>query len=326
MICELTGMDVSNASVYDGSTAAAEAVLMCSERKRKKVIVSETVNPQTIEVIRTYMSGTDNELIMISSKDGKTDMQVLKEKVDDKTACVLIQQPNYYGQLEDADDIADLVKESKAKYIMSCNPISLGILKTPGEIGADIAVGEGQPLGLPLSFGGPYLGFMATKDKMMRKLPGRIVGETRDSNGQRAFVLTLQAREQHIRRERAVSNICSNQALCAMRAAVYLGAMGKKGLEQVAILSMSKAHYLADALSKLNNYELVYKGEFFNEFVTKSKQDVDKVMKYLNQHGILGGYPLEGKDGGNILWCVTEINTKEEIDLLISLLKEVEAL
>ena len=212
LICELTGMDVSNASVYDGMTAAAEAVLMCIERKKKKVLISETVNPQTIETIKTYCMGIDCEIILIPSKDGKTDIEALEGLMDKEVSSVLIQQPNYYGQIEDCSKIGEIAKQHKGNYIISANPISLGILKTPREYGADIAVGEGQPLGLSLSFGGPYLGFMATTSKNVRKLPGRIVGETTDNKGNRAFVLTLQAREQHIRREKASSNICSNQA------------------------------------------------------------------------------------------------------------------
>jgi glycine dehydrogenase subunit 1 len=325
MICELTGMDVSNASVYDGATAAAEAVTMCKERQRKKALISETVNPQIIETIRTYTSGTDMEVILVPEKDGITDLTELKSRLDEETACVLIQQPNYFGQLEDGDAIGEIISKSGAKYIMSCNPISLGIFKTPAEYGADIAVGEGQPLGLPLSYGGPYLGFMAATEKLMRKLPGRIVGETKDAQGNRAFVLTLQAREQHIRREKASSNICSNQALCAMTAAVYLSTMGRKGLQQAAELSMSKAHYLADRLSELDGYRLVYQGEFFNEFVTTCKGSVDKVLEFLAQRGILGGYPLTGDHEGQILWCATEVNTREEIDTLIETLREVES-
>lgn len=320
MICELTGMDVSNASVYDGATAAAEAVIMSKERNRKKALVSETVNPMVIETISTYLDGTDMELEIVPARDGLTDLEKLKEKLNDNTACVLIQQPNFYGLLEDGDEIGKLLSGTDVKYIMSCNPISLGILKTPAEYGADIAVGEGQPLGISLSFGGPYLGFMATTHKLMRRLPGRIVGETKDDQGRRAFVLTLQAREQHIRREKASSNICSNQALCAMTAAVYLAAMGKEGLKRAAVLSMSKAHYLAQRLCEINGYELVYKGEFFNEFVTTVNTDTDKILKVLEEHGILGGYPLSKNQ---ILWCATEVNTKEEIDTLISILKEV---
>lgn len=329
MICELTGMQVANASVYDGASAAAEAVIMSKERKRKKALISSSVNPMTIETINTYISGTDMDMELIPTKDGVTDIDILKEKLkDDNAACLLIQQPNYYGLLEDGDEIGSLLKDRDTKYIMSCNPISLGILKTPAEYGADIAVGEGQPLGIGLSFGGPYLGFMATTDKLMRKLPGRIVGETTDAKGRRAFVLTLQAREQHIRREKASSNICSNQALCAMTAAVYLAAMGKNGLEKAATLSMSKAHYLANRLCELDGYKMVYKGEFFHEFVTSTSKDVDKVLKALEDRGILGGYPLgdnsyNKENKGEILWCATEVNTKDEIDRLIQILKEV---
>lgn len=337
MICELTGMQVSNASVYDGASAAAEAVIMSKERKRKKALISASVNPMIIETIGTYISGTDMELELIPVKDGLTDIESLKNKLGDDTSCVLIQQPNFYGLLEDGDAIGSILADTDIKYIMSCNPISLGLLKTPAEYGVDIAIGEGQPLGLGLSFGGPYLGFMATTDKLMRRLPGRIVGETKDSQGKKAYVLTLQAREQHIRREKASSNICSNQALCAMTAAVYLAAMGNEGLKQAATLSMSKAHYLANRLCEIDGYELVYKGEFFNEFVTTVNTDVDKVLKALSDHGILGGYPLEdgdrltghildrdtGNHKGQILWCATELNTKEEIDTMIRILKEV---
>ena len=323
MICELTGMQVSNASVYDGASAAAEAVIMSEERKRKKALVSASVNPMIIETITTYISGTDMELELIPVKDGLTDLESLKNKLDDNTSCVLIQQPNYYGLLEDGDAIGSILADTDIKYIMSCNPISLGVLKTPAEYGADIAVGEGQPLGLGLSFGGPYLGFMATTEKLMRRLPGRIVGETKDSQGRRAYVLTLQAREQHIRREKASSNICSNQALCAMTAAVYLAAMGREGIRQAATLSMSKAHYLAERLCEIDGYDLVYEGEFFNEFVTTVNADVDVVLKALSKHGILGGYPLEGSDRRQLLWCATELNTKEEIDSMIQILNGV---
>ena len=319
MICELTGMQVSNASVYDGASAAAEAVIMSSERKRKKALISASVNPMIIETIGTYIAGTDMEMEIIPAKDGLTDIDSLKEMLADDVSCVMLQQPNYYGLLEDGDLVGNILAESDIKYIMSCNPISLGVLKTPAEYGADIAIGEGQPLGIGLSYGGPYLGFMATTDKLMRRLPGRIAGETKDSEGRRAYVLTLQAREQHIRREKASSNICSNQALCAMTAAVYLSAMGNKGLSQVATLSMSKAHYLADRLCEIDGYKMVYQGEFFNEFVTTVNTDVDKILKALEDRGILGGYPDQK---GRIIWCATEMNTKDEIDTLIQILKE----
>jgi glycine dehydrogenase subunit 1 len=261
--------------------------------------------------------------VIAPEKEGRTDLEQLKTMIDSETACILIQQPNFYGLLEDGDGVGAITTGTNVKYIMSCNPISLGLLKTPIEYGADIAVGEGQPLGIPLSFGGPYLGFMATTEKLMRRLPGRIVGETTDNRGNRTFVLTLQAREQHIRREKASSNICSNQALCAMTAAVYLDAMGRKGLQQAAELSMSKAHYLAERICAIKGFSMTYKGEYFNEFVTDFTGDVDKLLDGIAQCGILGGYPLSGEHEGDILWCATERNTKEEIDDLITVMKEV---
>lgn len=322
MICELTGLDVSNASVYDGATAAAEAVNMCKERKRTKAIISAATNPQVIHTIETYCSGNGIDVIVLPSKEGRTDIEALRDMADKETACIYIQHPNFYGQLEDVDAIKEITNSSGAKYIVGCNPISLAILKTPGEFGADIAVGEGQPLGLPLSFGGPYIGFMASTDKMMRRLPGRIVGETKDINGKRAYVLTLQAREQHIRREKASSNICSNQALCALTTGVYMSTMGKEGMKQVATQCMSKAHYFADEISRIKGFELIYQQDFFHEFVTNAPKDVEIIMDQLAQKGILGGYPLEGKEK-RILWCATEMNTKEEIDSLIQILREV---
>ncbi|QHQ61780.1 aminomethyl-transferring glycine dehydrogenase subunit GcvPA [Anaerocolumna sedimenticola] len=324
MICELTGMDAANASVYDGATAAAEAVIMCREKKRNKAVISGAVNKEIIETVKTYLHGTGMEVIVVPELDGRTDILALEDASGEETSCILLQQPNYYGQLEDLDSVKKIADKSGAKFIISCNPVSLGILKTPGEYGADIAVGEGQPLGLPLSFGGPYLGFMAATDNMKRKLPGRIVGETKDVQGRRAFVLTLQAREQHIRREKASSNICSNQALCALTASVYLSTMGRKGLEQAAVLSMSKAHYLAERLCELEGFEMFYTGDYFNEFVTTCKGDPYRLMNKLEQHGILGGYPLSGKNAGNILWCATEMNSKEDMDELIQIVREVE--
>ncbi len=323
MICELTGMEVSNASVYDGATAAAEAVIMCQERNRKKALISAAVHPQTMETVKTYCCGTDMEVVVVPAKEGRTDLESLKSMVDGQTACVLIQQPNFYGLLEDGDAVGAITAGTQVKYIMSCYPISLGLLRTPREYGADIAIGEGQPLGIPLSFGGPYLGYMATTEKLMRRLPGRIAGETVDAKGNRAYVLTLQAREQHIRREKASSNICSNQALCAMTAAVYLDAMGQQGLEQAARLSMSKAHYLAEQICRLEGFSMKYPGEYFNEFVTDFTGNVDNLLAGLAERGILGGYPLEGECSGAILWCATEMNTREEMDALIHAMKEV---
>ena len=318
MICELTGMDVSNASVYDGATAAAEAAAMCRDRKRRVTLISATTNPETINVVRTYCYGTGDELKIVPAKDGKTDMDALKEMLTADVASFYVQQPNFCGLFEDAEALGEAVHAAGAQYIMGCNPIALGILKTPAECGADIAVGEGQPLGMPISFGGPYLGFMASTTKMMRKLPGRIVGETVDNKGERAFVLTLQAREQHIRREKASSNICSNEALCALTAGVYLSVMGPDGLAQAATQSMSKAHYLAAELCKLPGVSMVYDGEFFDEFMVTMPK-CEEVLAALKKADILGGLPTES----GMLWCVTEKVSKAVLDQTISIVKEV---
>lgn len=324
IICELTGLSAANASVYDGCTAAAEAVIMCREKKRDRVLLSETLNPQIIETVKTYMYGTGMEVVIVPAKQGVTDEKALEELLGDRTACFLAQQPNYFGLLEDYEVQRSLVKASGARYIMSCNPILLGALKTPGEWGADIAVGEGQPLGLSLSFGGPYLGFMASTAELMRRLPGRIAGQTKDSKGEKAYVLTLQAREQHIRREKALSSICSNQALCALAASVYISAMGSEGLKQAAVLSISKAHYLAEQLCELKNFSIAFEGEFGNEFTTNYQGDSESLIKNLEKYRILGGLPLKNKDKNKIIWCTTEMNTREEIDKLIDCIKEVE--
>jgi glycine dehydrogenase subunit 1 len=319
MICELTGMDVSNASVYDGATAAAEAIAMVKDKKRNKIIVSSTIHMHVLKTIKTYCEGSGVEVIVVPEKDGVTDTEALKTLLDETVAGVYMQQPNFYGVIEDAESLSELTHAAGAKFIMGCNPISLAILKTPFECGADIAVGEGQPLGMPLSFGGPYLGFMACREALMRKLPGRIVGETVDLEGKKAFVLTLQAREQHIRREKASSNICSNQALCALTASVYLSAMGRDGLINVASQCVSKARYLANELCKIEGIHLKYANkEFFNEFVTTCPIKPNELLQKLEQKGILGGYPL----GNDILWCVTEMNSKVQIDELVASVRE----
>lgn len=326
MICELTGMDVANASVYDGACAAAEAVIMCLERKRNKVIIPATLSPGISKTISTYAHGTNTQIVTVGMEKGLINLEELKSVLDEETACVVVQSPNYFGLLEDCAELEKLIHNRGAKFILSSNPISLGMLKTPGEYSADIAVGEGQPLGLSLSFGGPYLGFMATTKELMRKLPGRIVGETNDTRGDRAFVLTLQAREQHIRREKALSSICSNQALCALTASVYMSIMGKAGLQQAALLSMSKAHYLANRLLEIKGFSCPYESEFFHEFITVFDGDRNKLLLTLEQHGILGGLPMDNPVEGSILWCATEMNTKEEIDEMIDIIKkEVEA-
>ena len=318
MICELTGMDVSNASVYDGATAAAEAAAMCRDRKRRVTLISAAAHPDTINTVRTYCYGTGDELRVVPMKDGRTDMDALHEMLTPDVASFYLQQPNFFGQLEDAEAIGAMVHAAGAMYVMGCNPIALGIMKTPAACGADVAVGEGQPLGMPLSFGGPYLGFMATLTKHMRKLPGRIVGETTDHDGRRAYVLSLQAREQHIRREKASSNICSNQALCALTAGVYLAAMGPEGLAEAARQSMAKAHYLCRGLTAIEGVELVYNGEFFHEFVTTLPRR-DEVLSALEKAGILGGLPVDG----GVLWCATEKVGKAELDRAVEIVKEV---
>jgi glycine dehydrogenase subunit 1 len=318
MICELTGMDVSNASVYDGATAAAEAAAMCRDRKRRVTLVSGAAHPDTINTIRTYCYGTNDEMVIVPMKDGKTDIEALKELLKADVASVYVQQPSFFGMFEDTAAIAEAVHANGSMFVLGCNPIALGIMKNVREQGADIAVGEAQPLGMPLSYGGPYLGFMATTTKHMRKLPGRIVGQTVDAKGERAFVLSLQAREQHIRREKASSNICSNQALCAMTAGLYMAAMGPEGLKQAAVQSMSKAHYLAKALCQLPGVEMVNCGDYFHEFVTTMPK-ADEVLKALEDNDILGGLPVEG----GVLWCATEKVSKADLDKTVAIVKEV---
>jgi glycine dehydrogenase subunit 1 len=318
MMCELTGLDVANASIYDGGSAAAEAAAMCRDRRRGGVLVSETANPGTIDVIKTYCYASGADFALIPQKNGITDEDALYGMLDETAACVYLSSPNYYGLIENAEKIGNIAHSRGAKFVIGVNPIAAAILKTPAECGADVAVGEGQPLGMPLSFGGPYLGFMTATDEMARKLPGRIVGETVDANGRRAFVLTLQAREQHIRREKASSNVCSNQALCALTASVYLSVMGPEGLRNVATQCISKARYAAERISAIPGFELVYEGEFFHEFLTKCPVDKNELLRKLEARDILGGLPA----GDGWLWCVTEMNTKEEIDELAAFLRE----
>ncbi len=317
-ICELTGMDVSNASVYDGATAAAEACAMARDRKRRVTLISGAAHPDVINTVRTYCYGTNDEVKVIPVKDGKTDMEALKAMLTAEVSAVYVQQPNFYGLFEDAEAMAAPVHEAGALYILGVNPIALGIMKTPRDMGADIAVGEGQPLGLPLGYGGPYLGFMATTTKHMRKLPGRIVGETTDDKGNRAYVLSLQAREQHIRREKAGSNICSNEALCALTAGVYLAAMGPEGLKEVAEGTMAKAHYLCRELLQLPGVKLRYEGPFFHEFLLDMPK-ADEILAALDEKNILGGLPYEG----GVLWCATEKVSKATLDEVVAIVKGV---
>lgn len=320
MICALTGMDASNASIYDGASAAAEAVAMCRDRKRSTVLISAAAHPMVRRTVETYCFGSGAEVKTVPVKNGFTDAQALSEMLDDTVACFYLQQPNYFGRIESAKELGETAHAAGAKFIMGVNPIAMAVLKTPGECGADIAVGEGQPLGMPLSFGGPYLGFMAATSALTRKLPGRIVGETTDHDGRRAYVLTLQAREQHIRREKASSNVCSNQALCAMTAAVYLAAMGPAGLRQVAESCMAHARYAAQKVCDVPGFDMVYPGPYFHEFVTTCPCRPEKLLSGLARRGILGPLPLED---GNLLWCATEMNTRDEIDALEQAIREV---
>lgn len=317
-ICELTGMDVANASVYDVGTAAGEAITMCRDRKHDNAYYAASVQPGVVDVMKTYCYGSNTEIGEIPCKDGTMDLDALKAalEADPKAAMVYVQQPNYFGLFEDVEAIAEITHAAGAKLVVGANPIALGIMKTPADCGADIAVGDGQPLGLPMAYGGPYVGFMACTEKLVRNLPGRIVGETKDHDGNRAYVLTLQAREQHIRREKASSNICSNQALCALTVGVYLAAVGAEGLKEIATQCMSKAHYLRDKLVEAG-LKQTYDKEFFHEFVTESA-DAKGLLKALEAEDYLGGLAL---DDTHILWCATEKNTKDEIDKLAELVK-----
>lgn len=303
----------------DGATAAAEAAAMCRDRKRRVTLISASSHPDTINTVKTYCYGTNDELRIVPVKEGKTDIAALKEMLSaGDIASFYVQQPNFFGLFEDAAELGRIAHETGAMYIMGCNPIALAIMKTPAECGADVAVGEGQPLGMPLSYGGPYLGFMATTAKHMRKLPGRIVGQTVDSRGERCYVLSLQAREQHIRREKASSNICSNEALCALTAGVYMAAMGPEGMKEAARQSMAKAHYLAGELCRIDGVSLRYSGEYFHEFMLDMPK-CEAVLKELEDNGILGGLPFDG----GVLWCATEKVPREAMDRAVSIVKEV---
>jgi glycine dehydrogenase subunit 1 len=321
MICALTGLDVSNASLYDGASALAEAmILSCKETGRKSVAVSRTVHPQGREVLRTYARFQGISVTEFGWKNGVVDMDGLKAALNADTACVIVQNPNFFGCVEDLEQMAQAAHANGSLLVTSCEPISLALLKSPGEAGADIAVGEGQGMGNLLSFGGPYLGFIAARQKLLRKMPGRIVGQTVDAEGTRGFVLTVQTREQHIRREKATSNICSNEALNALAATIYLSAMGKEGLVQAANLSLQKAKYAYDRLVETGKFKPLWNAPFFGEFALTYKGSTDKLNRQLLAHNILGGYELEEsypelKNGW--LVAVTEKRTKEEIDAMV---------
>jgi len=328
MICAITGMDISNASLYDGASGAAEAAFMAVDAtRRNKIIVSETVNPEYRRVLNTYMGFRGFEVVSMEMENGITGLQRLEDAIDGKTAAVIVQSPNFFGIIEDTENIERIVHKHNALMIMIVDPVSLGLLKSPGELGADIAVGEGQSLGNPLSFGGPYLGFIACTKALTRRMPGRIVGETRDKNGGRGFVSTLQTREQHIRREKASSNICSNEALNALAACVYLAAMGKSGLREAAEQCYHKAHYLKEQLTKTGKFRLAFNAPFFKEFAVSGSIDPEKAGSALLNEGIIGGYDLS-RDypalKNTILYCVTEKRTRAEIDKLVRALEGIE--
>ena len=318
MMTELTGMDISNASMYDGTTAAAEAMMMAvaAGKKANKVLVTGCMNPLTFEVLETYALHHGIELEVLPIRDGATSLDDVKARLaEGGVAGVMVQQPNIYGIVEDFTGFADACHEQKALLIVDSVASDLAVLKTPGEWGADIAVGDGQSLGIPMLFGGPYVGYMCCTEKLIRKMPGRIVGMTKDSRDQRAFVLTLQAREQHIRRQKATSNICSNQSLMALFVTIYCSLMGKQGLKEAAQLSYAGAHYLCDELLKTGRFHLAYDKPFFNEFYVKYDGDVDTLYQRFIEEGILGGIRLEE----GLLFAVTEKRTKEEIDKLVKI-------
>lgn len=320
MMAELTGMDISNASMYDGTTATAEAVLMMfnASKKADTVLVSKTLDPKTIAVIKTYAHFHGVKLLFVEESDGVTSLEDLKQKLSQaNVAGVVVQQPNYYGIIEDFSELADVCHQQKALLTINSVASDLALLKTPGEWGADIAVGDIQSLGIPMSFGGPYAGYMCTTEKLMRKLPGRIVGMTKDNKGQRAFVLTLQAREQHIRRQKATSNICSNESLMALYSTIYMAIMGKQGLKEVAQTSFDAAHFLLEQLEKTGKFHLTYHQPFFNEFLVTYDGDLNAFYKKAIDAGILPGVIV---DQQHLLIAVTEKRTKKDIELLISLI------
>lgn len=328
MICDLTGMEVSNASHYDGATATAEAVITAinvHRLKRKKIVISPWVHPEYRAVVRTYTQGMGLTIVG-DEGDGSVPVETL---VDNDTACLIVQYPNFLGQIEDLRPYAEAAHAKEALFVVVADPIALGMLKPPGEFGADIVVGEGQGMGAGLNFGGPYLGFFATRMEYVRRMAGRLVGQTVDAEGKRGFVLTLSTREQHIRREKATSNICTNQGLVALAAAVYMAALGRCGMRRVAELCYHKAHYAADQIDRLEGYSVLREKPFFKEFVVRCPKPVGEInRRLLDEWGIIGGYDL-GRDyphlKGHMLVCVTEMNPREEIDLFVEALEEIAA-
>jgi glycine dehydrogenase subunit 1 len=329
LICELTGMEISNAGMYDGASAAAEAILMaCRKNRLTKALVSETVNPWYIQVMKAYTEGVGIEIQIIPAKDGVTDLEKLDSMHDDKTCCVIVQTPNCFGYIEDCFETEGIIrKHPKALFIPIVDPISLAILNSPAEYNADIVVGEGQALGNKPYYGGPLFGFLATKMDLSRNMPGRIVGATTDVDGKKAYSLTLQAREQHIRRDKATSNICSNEALCSLAACVYMCMMGKSGMKEVAELSMAKAHYLAQEICKIDGFSMAFHKPFFKEFAIRTQMSPDIIIEQLVRKDIFPGINISCSTntqyGSMILIAVTEKKSKEDMDKLVNALREV---
>ncbi|CEG22948.1 putative glycine dehydrogenase (decarboxylating) subunit 1 [Planococcus massiliensis] len=320
MISELTGMDIANSSMYDGGTALAEAgMLAAGHTRRKKILVSRAVHPESRDVVRTYALGQSIEVEEIPLKNGHTDLEALKNMIDENVAAVMVQYPNFFGQVENLKELEPIIHEAGALFAVSANPLSLGALTAPGKLGADITVGDAQPFGIAEAFGGPHCGYFAVTKKLMRKVPGRLVGETVDEDGRRGFVLTLQAREQHIRRDKATSNICSNQALNALAASVAMTALGKVGTKEMAVQNITKTHYMKQQLKEAG-FELPFSGAHFNEIVVKVNGPIKELNDGLLAKGIIGGYDL-GRSydelDGHMLVCVTEQRTKEEIDAFV---------
>lgn len=331
LICQLTGMDVSNASLYEGGTAVSEAVFMAMRitGRHQKVAMLESVHPEYRQICETYLRQVNCELVVVPCPKGTVDLEQVTNALDDRTACLVLQHPNFFGCLEEARELTSVAQRAGALAVVSFDPISLGILARPGEYGADIAVAEGQSLGTPLQYGGPYLGIMACKNEYVRKMPGRLIGETADREGRRCFVLNLQAREQHIRREKATSNICTNQGLMALRATVYLSLLGKEGLREIAELCTRKAHYAAEQLAKIKNLELAFPDKpFFKEFTVACRGDVSKTIARARQAGFdigprLDRYPASGLPTRPdcLLVSVTERRNRDEIDCLVAALQ-----
>ncbi|UUA75726.1 aminomethyl-transferring glycine dehydrogenase subunit GcvPA [Bacillus amyloliquefaciens] len=321
MICELTGMDIANSSMYDGGTALAEAAMLASgHTKKKKIVISAAVHPESRDVLKTYAKGQYIEVVEVPAKNGVTDLEALEHAVCDEMAAVIVQYPNFFGQIEPLKDIEPLAHKGNSQLIVSSNPLALGILTPPGAYGADIVVGDAQPFGIPAAFGGPHCGYFAVTKKLMRKVPGRLVGQTEDENGRRGFVLTLQAREQHIRRDKATSNICSNQALNALAASVAMTALGKNGVKDMARQNILKADYARRQAEKAGLH-VAFDGPIFNEFAVRLNLPVKEANRRLLQDGIIGGYDLGlayPELDQHMLIAVTELRTKEEIDSLIA--------